>query len=112
MSITRLYSGDDGQAHFEDIEIPQGVGAVYTIPIKPGTNLTIYRREEKERGFHTIPYPDFLLVLSGKFECSVGDGTKRTLEPGDLLLAEDLTGQGHTSKYIGPFTSLNGLHRD
>ena len=112
MSVTRLYSGNDGQAHFEDIEVPEGEGAVYTIQIKPGTNLTIYRRKERERDFHIIPYPDFLLVLSGRFVCSVGDGTTRTLDPGDLLLAEDLTGQGHTSKYIGDFVSLNGIHRD
>ena len=107
MSITRLYTGDDGQAHFEDIELPEGEGAVFTIPVKEGSKLVINQRKERELDYHIIPYRNFLLVLSGKFECGVGDGSKRTLEPGDILLAEDLSGQGHTAKYVAPFVSLN-----
>ena len=31
----------------------------------------------------------------------VGDGTIQRVGPGDVLLAEDLTGQGHTTRVIG-----------
>ena len=30
----------------------------------------------------------------------VGDGTKRVLGPGDVLLAEDTTGRGHISRAV------------
>ena len=30
----------------------------------------------------------------------VGDGTIQRVGPGDVLLAEDLTGQGHTTRVI------------
>jgi hypothetical protein len=36
-------------------------------------------------------------------ECTIGDGTKRRLGPGDILLAEDFTGQGHFNRVMdGP----------
>jgi len=31
----------------------------------------------------------------------VGDGTVTRLGPGDVLLAEDLTGQGHITRVVG-----------
>jgi hypothetical protein len=31
----------------------------------------------------------------------VGDGTVRRVGPGDVLLAEDLTGQGHITRVVG-----------
>ena len=34
-------------------------------------------------------------------EIGIGDGTKRTLNPGDILQVEDLTGQGHTTRSVG-----------
>ena len=34
-------------------------------------------------------------------ESGVGDGTKRILNPGDILQVEDVTGQGHTTRSLG-----------
>ena len=31
----------------------------------------------------------------------MGDGTKRRMGPGSILLAEDTTGQGHISRNVG-----------
>ena len=53
-------------------------------------------------------YP-YMLLLTGKIifmlsgggvEIEVGDGTKRRLGAGDILLAEDTTGRGHISRAI------------
>ncbi len=33
-------------------------------------------------------------------EIETGDGTKRVLGPGDILLAEDTTGHGHISRAV------------
>jgi len=38
--------------------------------------------------------------LEGEVEIEVGDGTKRILRSGDILLAEDTTGQGHISRAV------------
>jgi len=34
-------------------------------------------------------------------EIGIGDGTKRRFGPGDVVLADDLTGQGHTTHSLG-----------
>jgi len=74
--IIRLYTGDDGQAHFEDLNVP--AGETETIALKAGADMT----------FRSM-------------EIGIGDGTKRVLDPGDILQVEDLTGQGHTTRSVG-----------
>ena len=44
----------------------------------------------------------FMAVLSGAVDIEIGDGTVRRLGPGDILIAEDLTGQGHVTREVGP----------
>ena len=34
-------------------------------------------------------------------EVGIGDGTVRSFGPGDAVLFEDLTGQGHTARTVG-----------
>jgi hypothetical protein len=34
-------------------------------------------------------------------EIGIGDGTKRRFGPGDVVLADDLTGRGHTTRSLG-----------
>ena len=44
-----------------------------------------------------------MVQLTGSGEIVCGDGTSRVLGPGDLLLADDLTGEGHVSREVsGP----------
>jgi len=38
--------------------------------------------------------------LEGEVEIEVGDETKRILRTGEILLAEDTTGQGHISRAV------------
>ena len=44
--------------------------------------------------------PD-VINLSGETEIEIGDGSKRRFGPGDILLAEDTSGQGHISQDVG-----------
>jgi hypothetical protein len=38
-----------------------------------------------------------VITLSGSVDIGIGDGSRMTFHPGDVLLAEDTTGQGHTA---------------
>jgi hypothetical protein len=40
-------------------------------------------------------------MMDGKAEIEVGNGEKRVFRKGDVLLAEDLTGQGHRTRVLG-----------
>jgi hypothetical protein len=52
--------------------------------------------------WHTAPRRQYAIFLSGgQMEVVLGDGTTRRFGPGDAVLFEDLTGQGHTSRSVG-----------
>ena len=51
--------------------------------------------------WHNEARRQYVIVLSGQMEVTVGDGTARVLNAGDVMLAEDLTGQGHKICSLG-----------
>src|ERR1700752_4486703 len=51
--------------------------------------------------WHTAPRRQYIFVLAGQMEIGIGDGTTRRFGPGDVVLADDLTGQGHTTRSVG-----------
>ncbi len=95
--IIRLYTGEDGQAQFEDLNMP--AGEAETVALKSGGEM-IFRSfpDGSFSDWHTGPQRQYVIVLSGQMEIGIGDGTKRMLNPGDILQVEDLTGQGHTTQ--------------
>ena len=54
-----------------------------------------------ELSWHCAPRRQYSISLSGQVEIEVGDGTKARVGPGDIVLAEDLTGQGHITRVVG-----------
>jgi len=52
-------------------------------------------------GWHFAPRRQYSISLSGRAEIEVGDGTVARIAPGVVVLAEDLTGQGHITRVIG-----------
>jgi|TARA_B110000211_G_C13632100_1_gene357882 hypothetical protein len=105
--ITRIYSGEDGQSHFEELEMALTVseaGAMSTkIPIE-----SIFFRDTSEAGpevwdYHVAPRRQLVVHVRGYTEIEVGNGEKHIFGPGDVLLADDQTGQGHISRQVdGP----------
>ena len=52
--------------------------------------------------WHNAPRRQYAIFLSGgQMEVAIGGGTTRRFGPGDAVLFEDLTGQGHTSRSVG-----------
>lgn len=101
--VTRLYTGPDDESHFEDMEIPleEKVGNVRQS--KPVEVTEVYFRESKGKddyGWHNATRRQFVIMLDGELEIEIGDGTKRRLNSGDVLLAEDTTGRGHLSRSV------------
>ena len=105
--IVRLYTGDDGQSHFEDLNIPSG--DLGTLALKSGAGLTFHSYPDGWFvDWHTERRRQYVIVLSGRMEIGVGDGTIRRLGPGDIVQAEDVTGQGHTTRtYDGPRVAVS-----
>jgi hypothetical protein len=104
MRVTRIFTGSDGESHFEDIDVPlRDLGAVGAMSkLIPATGV-VFRETgpDYDLDWHNAPRRQFVVMLSGgRVELEVGDGTKRILGPGDILLAEDTTGRGHISRAV------------
>ncbi len=102
MHIVHLYTGDDQQSHFADIEVAMeaaSYGQLSELISTEGFKL----RELPAGGeldFHNAPRRQFLVTLEGSAEIELGDGTKRVLGPGAIMLADDTTGQGHITREV------------
>ncbi len=108
VNFVRVYSGDDGQSHMEefvpefnpfvDTEGAHGEGTA----LESATGITIRRNPPGYfLDFHCAPRRQYTITVAGELELGVGDGTVRRFKAPTVLLAEDLTGQGHTTRVVG-----------
>ena len=99
MGTFRMYTGGDGQAHVESIDLtraPEWTKGLAATQIafrtwKVGESLD----------WHPAPRRQFVIILSGQLEIGLGDGTKHVFGAGDARLVEDTTGKGHTTRILG-----------
>jgi hypothetical protein len=50
-----------------------------------------------------------VIGIEGEVEIVAGDGTAMRFKPGDVLLAEDLTGRGHTTRVVGDSMRISAM---
>lgn len=103
MQLLRVYTGDDGRSHFEELPIKlSDRGHVGRISALVPARGVMFREVDGDYDldFHNAPRRQFVINLKGSVDLEVGDGTVRRLGPGDILLAEDTTGQGHRSRAV------------
>src|SRR5207249_9830511 len=105
MDIIRIHTGSDGKSHFEEIVPklePRGDKSV-SAELIPGSGIVIRRFEPtRSNPWHHAPGRYAVFTLSGAVDIEIGDGTVRRLGTGDILIAEDVTGQGHVTREVGP----------
>ena len=99
MSIFRVYSGDDGESHFEDVTPEQF--AEIANRRGPGDITLNQRPSDYFSDYHNAPRQQYVMTLAGRAELEVADGSKRQMGPGDVLIAQDLTGHGHILRHLG-----------
>jgi hypothetical protein len=103
MKMTRLYTGLDGKSHFEDVDIPLNniMGAQKLSEQRNATGI-IFREtsEAYDLDWHNAPRRQYIINLEGGVEITVDDGDSRIFGPGDVFLAEDITGRGHKSRAV------------
>ena len=109
MKVVRVFTGDDNESHFEDLEIPLIPGRYGQLSEMVQAEGVIFR-ETPVGGlldYHPAPRRQFVITLSGAVSVECADGSKRRFGPGDILLADDTTGRGHISRELeGPRRSI------
>ena len=103
IQITRIYSDDNGESHFEDIEMPlKNDGEIGFLSDKIPAKEIIFRKVEPDYDydFHNAPQKQYVILLDGEIEIETSLGEKRTFKAGDILLLEDTQGKGHRTKNL------------
>jgi len=103
MQVGRLYTGDDGKSHFEEMELPyERVADAERTAVQSATGVQFRRHPPGHFiDWHPAPCRQYIINLEGQVEIGLGDGSKRIFNPGDVFLADDLTGRGHTTRVVG-----------
>jgi hypothetical protein len=108
MHIIHLHSGSDGRSHLADQELrltsrEDGAGVDFSAAAQGVAFRAVPPNVPPD--FHTAPRRQLVIQLTGTHELICGDGTSRIVGPGDAVLADDRTGEGHVSREIsGPRT--------
>ena len=113
MAFVKLYSGSDGESHFEEFDLPlEPADLAHQGSYKINVSTATFSREmigHSKDYWHRNTQPTYILFVSGMIEMEVGSGEKRCLGPGDILMVtEGMTGRGHRSRVVSnePLISL------
>jgi len=86
----RLYNLPDGSCTFQ-------IGTVPNTTHIPVTGFFAQTHiEAYQKVAHPAPRKQFVVTLTGKLQFTVTNGDSFIIEPGILLIAEDIHGPGHT----------------
>jgi hypothetical protein len=108
---TRLFTGGDGTSRFEDVEVPLHPETpspdelAVSGPLQASAVLFAAAPANGSHGDQPESRRQLIIGLSGTSEVTAG-GETRTFTPGDMLLAEDLEGVGHSSRTTDGFTAV------
>jgi hypothetical protein len=109
MKYTRVYADEQGESHFEDIEVTME-DAIFAPPAPPlrlsefiaASRFAFMSASPGWFGdHHPAPKRQFTLYLQGEIEGETSDGETRRFGPGDAVLLEDTSGKGHRSRVVG-----------
>jgi hypothetical protein len=103
MNFTRLYSDENGDSHFENVEVAlEDMGIIGKLSANYKVNDLVFRENESnyDWDFHTARSRQFIVLLDGEIEIETSLGNKLRFKGGDVLLVEDVEGKGHRTKNI------------
>jgi hypothetical protein len=109
MRYTRLYADKQGQSHFEQVTVdldesdyrPPAPAVLVSHAYDTDALQFIKLPSGWDGKSIRPPQPQFLIGLAGRIEVTASDGKKRTFGPGDSVLMEDTTGEGHRTRVKG-----------
>lgn len=99
----RIWTGPDGDSAFEEGRIALSAGGRGDALSSVLDAATVSFRETRAGGAfdaHRAPTLQLVLTLSGTLEFRTASGATFIIRPGDVLLADDTTGSGHSWRLI------------
>ena len=99
----RIWTAEDGNSKFEDGSLALAPGEHGDLLSGNIPSADVSFQETAPGGkleWHTAPTRQFVVTLAGTLDFETRDGAHFTIGPGDVLLAEDTAGSGHTWRLI------------
>ena len=114
MRYARLFADDQGESHFDDVEIEfTATNYIQSAPpldfsaTLPATQVAFMRAPaDWASDFHVSAAHNLFVVLRGEWEVTATDGESRRFATGSALLVEDMTGTGHSSRVVSDTESV------
>jgi hypothetical protein len=94
MKAYKLLNIANGLCGFEEGTIP-GMTHLPATYFFSQTHIDTYEKHP-----HPAPRYQFVITLKGKLKFTVSDGSQFIIQPGVILIAEDVSGKGHTWELI------------
>ena len=111
MKIPKIYVDEHGHSYFGQAELVQHGDPQRRVQAA-NQDVRYWQMRQIKPG-HFIDFrpnivPQFVAVLSGKLALTVSNGETRHFTRGDMVLLQDMTGQGHVTRTLGhePCTTL------
>ena len=108
MRYPRTFATQDGESHFEDVEVQRET--VTVVPGRPAFNVGVAIATaasellkipaDWDGDWHPTPRRWFVVTLSGELQITTSDNETRTFGPGAMCLLDDTTGKGHNTRVI------------
>ncbi|WP_331612177.1 hypothetical protein [Povalibacter sp.] len=104
MKVPNIYVDEHGHSYFGEAEFPQSGDPKRRVQAA-NQDLEYWQIREIKPG-HFIDFkrsvaPQFVAILSGTLSLTVSNGDTRYFTRGDMVLLQDVTGQGHITRTQG-----------
>ena len=117
MRYARLFADDRGESYFDDVEIDyKATDYVHLAPpldlsgTLPASQVAFMRAPAGwTSDFHVSSARNLFVVLSGEWEVTASDGESRRFAVGSVLLVEDTSGKGHSSRVVSETAALAAM---
>jgi hypothetical protein len=100
MKYVRVFTGPDGESHFEDVGVAFKADPPRRFLLSDWQSVERIRYLRFPAGLpgdrHVAPGRLIHICLTGTCAIQASDGEIRHFHPGDIFVAEDTTGKGHT----------------
>ena len=105
----RLYADERGESHFDEVDVDLGpvdfappAPPLHIAALFPATSCGFVCGPPDWDGRipHPSPRRQLFCNLRGDYEVTASDGTVRRFVAGSVLLLEDTTGEGHSTRIV------------